>query len=70
VDLSGWSLRNHLLRRQPLPARQLAAGETLEVASASRKFLDNYGDTLALYDADDVVVDLHCYRELVAPAGE
>lgn len=70
VDLTGWSLRNHLLRRQPLPARKLAAGQTLEVASASRKFLDNYGDTLALYDADDVVVDLHLYREMGAPAEE
>jgi hypothetical protein len=63
VDLTGWSLRNHLLRRQQLPARKLAAGDTLQVSSASRKFLDNYGDTLALYDADDVVVDLHFYRE-------
>ncbi|BCJ27219.1 glycerophosphodiester phosphodiesterase family protein [Actinocatenispora sera] len=68
VDLTGWSLRNHLMRRQPLPARRLAAGDTLEVASASKKFLDNYGDTVGLYDADDIVVDLHLYRELAAPA--
>ena len=63
VDLTGWSLRNHLLHRQPLPATKLAAGETLEVASASDNYLDNYGDTLALYDATDAVIDLHYYRD-------
>ncbi len=32
------------------------------MASGTEKFLDNYGDTLAVYDPDHTVVDLHFYR--------
>ena len=64
VDTTGWSLRNHLMRRYELPARRLTTGETLELAADSADYLDNYGDTLALYDADDAVVDLYFYREM------
>ncbi len=62
VELAGWSLRNQLMARQWLPAITLAAGASLEVVSGTDKFLDNYGDTLAVYDPGHTVVDLHFYR--------
>jgi glycerophosphoryl diester phosphodiesterase len=62
TDLAGWSIRNQLMERQWLPAATLAAGAELVLPAPGEKFLDNYGDTLTLYDPDGAVVDLHFYR--------
>ncbi|MGA8112314.1 MAG: glycerophosphodiester phosphodiesterase family protein [Actinocatenispora sp.] len=62
VDLDGWWLRNQLSARQWLPATTVAPGQTVEIASEQEKFLDNYGDTLAVFDPAYSVVDLHFYR--------
>lgn len=62
VDLAGWSMRNQLSARQWLPATTLEPGGRVEIASEREKFLDNYGDTLAVLDDGHAVVDLHFYR--------
>lgn len=62
TDLAGWSIRNQLMVRQWLPAVTLATGAELVLPAPEEKYLDNYGDTLTLYDPDGAVVDLHFYR--------
>jgi glycerophosphoryl diester phosphodiesterase len=62
VDLAGWSVRNQLMVRQFLPAGPLAPGDALTLDSAAPRYLDNYGENLALHDDSDRVVDLYGYR--------
>ncbi|GAA4198845.1 glycerophosphodiester phosphodiesterase family protein [Actinocatenispora rupis] len=62
TDLGGWALRNQLMERQWLPDTTLAAGADLVMPAPDPAYLDNYGDTLTLYDPTGAVVDLHFYR--------
>lgn len=62
VELAGWFTRNHLMSAQPLPAGSLAPGEELTVEPERERYLDNYGETLALHAPDGAVVDLFGYR--------